>query len=144
MFPKIGDEFTEHYQFKKVFYGLSDITTFFQQNSDTVLEFEAPFWLDDIICVTNGTVEDHEQELREILSKLQDAGYRGSEQKAQLFKSELTWLRYYIDGIGVEPITNKTKAITKLKARNSTENHNWNHFNIHQSSYITFQNRLTE
>ena len=56
------------------------------------MEFKTPVWLDDIICVTNGTAEDRERELRETLSKVQDAGYRTSEKKTELFKCELTWL----------------------------------------------------
>ena len=48
--------------------------TVFQEHIDKVLEFKTPGWLDDIICVTNGTPEEHERELRDILSKLQEAG----------------------------------------------------------------------
>ena len=104
------------------FYGLSDIPTVFQEHIDSVLEFKTPVWLDDIICVTNGDIEDHEKELREVLSKLQDAGYRASEkkllekEKTELFKKELTWLGYYISQNGVKPIKDKTEAITKLEA----------------------------
>ena len=66
-------EFTEHYLFKKGFNGLWDFPTVFQEHIDKVLEFKTPVWLDDIICVTNETIED-QQEIGEILSKLQDAG----------------------------------------------------------------------
>ena len=69
----IGGDFTGHYRFKKGFYGLSDIPTVFQELIDAVLEFKTPVWLDDIICVTNGSIEDHEKELREDLTKLQNA-----------------------------------------------------------------------
>ena len=85
VFSIIGGDFTGHYRFKKGFHGLSDIPTVFQKHIDKVLEFKTPVWLDDIICVTNGTIEAHEQELREVLSKLQEAGYRASERKTQLF-----------------------------------------------------------
>ena len=81
-----------------------------------MLEFKTPVWLDDIICVTNGDIEDPEKELREVLSKLQDAGYRASGKKTELFKKELTWLGYYINQNGVKPIKDKTEAITKLEA----------------------------
>ena len=116
VFSIIGGEFTGHYRFKKGFYGLSDIPAVFQEHIDSVLEFKTPVWLDDIICVTNGDIEDHEKELREVLSKLQDAGYRASEKKTELFKKELTWLGYFINQNGVKPIKDKTEAITKLEA----------------------------
>ena len=86
------------------------------QHIDTVLEFKTPVWLDDIICVTNGSIEDHEKEVREVLTKLQNAGYRASEKKTRLFKKELTWLGYLINQNGVKPIKDKTEAITKLNA----------------------------
>ena len=94
VFSIIGADFTGHYQFKKGFYGLSDIPTVFQEHIDNVLEVKTPVLLDDIICVTNGTIEEHdEQALREVkLLKLQKAGYRASERKTELFKKELTWL----------------------------------------------------
>ena len=116
VFSIIGGDFTGHYRFKKGFYGLSDIPTVFQEHIDNVLEFKTPVWLDDIICVTNGSIDDHEKELREVLKKLQNAGYRASEKKTELFKKELTWLGYFINQNGVKPIEDKTEAITKLAA----------------------------
>ena len=55
VFSIFGCDFTGHYRFKKSFYGLSDITTEFQEYIDQVLEFKTTVWLDDIFCVTNGT-----------------------------------------------------------------------------------------
>ena len=102
--------------------GLSDILTVFQEHIDKVLEFKTPVWLDDIICVTNGTIDEHEREVREVLTKLQNAGYKASERKTELFKQEITWLGYHINQSGVKPIKDKTEAITKLKApRNAKE-----------------------
>ena len=121
VFSIIGGEFTGHYQFKKGFYGLADIPTVFQEHIDKVVEFKTPVWLDDIICVTNGTIEEHERELREVLTKLQEAGYRASERKTELFKKELTWLGYLINQNRVKPIQYKTDAITKLKAPTNTK-----------------------
>ena len=87
-------DFTGHFRFKKGFSGLSDIPTVFQEHIDRVLEFKTPVWLDDIICVTNGTAEDYERELGEVLFKLGRVGYRASERKTELFKKELTWHGY--------------------------------------------------
>ena len=88
----------------------------FQEHIDSVLEFKTPVWLDDIICVINGSIEDHEKEVREVLMKLQNAGYRASEKKTELFKKELTWLGCFINQRRVKPIKDKTEAITKLAA----------------------------
>ena len=74
---------TGHYRFKKDFHGLSDIPTVIQEHIDKVLEFKTPVWLDDYICVTNGTIDKHERELWEekLLTKLQNAGYRARKRK---------------------------------------------------------------
>ena len=121
VFSIIDGDFTGHYRCKKEFYGLLDISTMFQEHIDRVPEIKTPVWLDDIICVTNGTIEEHEQELRDVLSKLQEAGYRASERKTELSKKELTWLGYQINQNGVKPIKNKTEAKTKLKASTNTK-----------------------
>ena len=93
----------------------------FQEHIDKVLEFKTPVLLDDIICVTNGTIEEHKQELREVLSKLQEAGYRASEGKTELPKKGLTWLWDQINHNGVKSIQDKTEAITKLEAPTNTK-----------------------
>ena len=62
VFSIIGGELTGHYRFKNGFYGLSDIPTVFQEHIDRVLKFKTPVWLlDDIICVTNCSIEEHER-----------------------------------------------------------------------------------
>ena len=66
--------------------------------------------------MTNGSIEDHEKEVRKVLTKLRNAGYRASEKKTELFKKELTWLGYLINQNGVKPIKDKTEATTKLIA----------------------------
>ena len=116
VFSIIGGNSTGHYRFKKSFYGLSDIPTVFHKHIDNVLEFKTPVWLDDIICVTNGTIDEHEREVREVLTKLQNAGCRASERKTELFKQEITWLGYHINQSGVKPIKDKAETIRKLKA----------------------------
>ena len=56
------------------------------------------------------------KEAREVLTKMQNAGYRASEKKTELFKKELTCVGYHINQNGVKPINDKTEAITKLEA----------------------------
>ena len=120
VFSIIGGAFTGHYRFKNSFDRLSDIPTVFQDYIDKVLEFKTQVWLDDVICATHRTAEDHERELREILSKQQTAGYQSIEKTTELFERELTWLRYHIDQNGVKPVRDKTEAITNLQAPKNT------------------------
>ena len=48
-----------------------------------------PAWLDDILIVTKGTKEQHKRELTEVLTKLENAGYRLNENKSEYFKYEI-------------------------------------------------------
>ena len=65
IFTVTGGDFTGYYRFLKGFYGLADIPTIFQEGIDTTLEHKHPAWLDDIIIVTKGSIDEHETEVRE-------------------------------------------------------------------------------
>ena len=112
VFSIIGGDFTGHYGFKKGFDGLRISQPYSKSISSKC--WNLTVWQDNIICVTNGTIDEHEQEVRELLNQLQNAGYRASEKKTELFKQELTWLDYHINQSRVKPIEDKTEAITKL------------------------------
>ena len=67
--------------------------------------------------MTNGSADDHERELREVLSKLE----KTSEKKTEMFKKQLTWLGYHKNQNGVKPIKDKTEALAKLAAPKSVK-----------------------
>ena len=48
-----------------------------------------PAWLDDILVVTKGTKEKHKREVIDVLTKLENAGYRLSENETD-FDTKLT------------------------------------------------------
>ena len=87
-FVVTGGNFTSYYRFLKGFHGLADIQTTFQEKIDQTLENKHPAWLDDIIMVTEGSKEEHTKKLIDVLTKLENAGYRLSERKSEFFKTE--------------------------------------------------------
>ena len=95
IFTLTGGDFTGYYRFLKGFYGLADIPTIFQERIDTTLEHKHPAWLDDIIIVTKVNWDKHEVEVGEIMTKLEQAGYRLNPKKCEFFKKE-------IDGWGIK------------------------------------------
>ena len=115
IFAITGSNFTGHYRFLKRFYGLADIPTIFKEKIDQTMENQHPAWLDDILIVTKGTKEQHKRELTEVLTKIENAGYRLSESKSEFFKSEIEWVGYKIDQNGIRPLQDKLKAIQELK-----------------------------
>ena len=76
IFAVTGGNFTGYYRFLKGFYGLADIPTIFQEKIDQTLANKHPAWLDDIIVVTKGSKEQHKKELVDVLTRLENAGYR--------------------------------------------------------------------
>ena len=99
----------------KGFFGLADIPTIFQEKIDQTLENKHPAWLDDIIVVTKGSKQKHMEELIDVLTRLENAGYRLSESKSELFKTEIEWIGHKIDQNGIRPLQDKLLAIKQLK-----------------------------
>ena len=88
IFAVTGGNFTGYYRFLKGFYGLADIPTTFHEKIDQTLENEHPAWLDNIIVVTKVSKQKHMDKLIDVLSKLENAGYRLSKTKSEFFKTE--------------------------------------------------------
>ena len=65
-----GEKLNDYYRFKKGLYSLADIPTIFQEKIDRTLEYSTKAWLDDIIIVTRGTRDEHENRLCGVLEKL--------------------------------------------------------------------------
>ena len=119
IFAVTGGDFTGYYRLLKGFYGLSDIPTIFQEKIDQTLGNKHPAWLDYIIIVTKGPKEQHKKELFEVLTRLENAGYRLSENKSKFFKSEVESIGHKIDQNGIRPLQDKLMAIKNLKQPNN-------------------------
>ena len=116
IFTVTGGDFTGgYYRFLKGFYGLADIPTIFQERINTTLEHKHPAWLDDIIIVTKGSIDEHEMEVLETMKKLEQAGYRLNPKKCEFFEKEIEWVGHKIDQQGIRPLQDKLQAITKIK-----------------------------
>ena len=92
-------EFSQLLLFPKVFYGLADIPTLFRR--EEALESKHLAWLDNIIIVTKGSKEQ-QKELIDVLTRLENAGYSLSENKSEIFKSEIEWIGHQINQNGIE------------------------------------------
>ena len=100
---------TGEYRFLRGSYGLADISTKFQE-MDQTQENQHPAWLDVILVVTKKTKEQHKRELIEVLTKLENAGYRLPE-KTEFFKTEIERVGAKIDRNGIRPLQERLKAI---------------------------------
>ena len=70
------------------------------------------YFLDDIL-ITGHTRQEHETNLRQVLSRLQQYGLRLNRVKCQFFQQELEFLGHIILYAGVRPTESRIKAIQK-------------------------------
>ncbi len=87
----------------------------FQEKLDRNLGYKVPAWHDDMIIATRGTIEDHFQEVIEVLEILQRKRYRASLEKSKFFERQADWCGFRIDENGITPRVSRTEAIAKIK-----------------------------
>ena len=76
------------------------------------LETFTSVYLDDII-VFSKTVEEHKQQLRHVLEKLNEAGLKLNARKCQFLKKEVSFLGYFVPAEGLSTDPEKVEAIRK-------------------------------
>ena len=86
----------ETYRFKTGFYGLTDMPTEFQKAMDCTLQgVEGVIcYLDDIIIVTKGDVQEHNNLVEKVMQRLDAEGFALKFTKCEFSVNLLTWLRY--------------------------------------------------
>jgi hypothetical protein len=72
-------------------------------------------YIDDLLVITRGTLEDHLDKLREVLRRLSDAGLKVNALKSFVCTHEITYLGYILTREGIKPQTKKVQAILAIK-----------------------------
>ena len=88
---------------------------FQEKMSDLIegLEF-ARTYLDDLLCLSSGSLQDHLAKLENILHRLSTAGLRINAEKSTFCATQIEYLGYYITREGVKPLPKKVQAILNL------------------------------
>ena len=107
---------TGTYRFKTGFYGLMDMPTEFQKAMDCTLQgLEGVIcYLDDILVVTKGKVEDHNVLVERVMSRLNEEGWALKFSKCEFSVNQLVLLGYEIDENDYAPKFSKIEAIKSL------------------------------
>ena len=116
-FNIIGGQATGTYRFNTGFYGLRDMPAEFQKAIDkTLINLKNTFsFLDDIIIVTGGGLENHKKYLFNGLDRLNNENLTINLDKCHFAKSKITCLGHEITEKGLKPVISKTQAIINLK-----------------------------
>ena len=115
-FSLVGGNATGTYQFQTEFYGLTDMPAEFQKAVDLTLTncTNTYAYLDDILVVTKGNKELHQQKMKAVLDKLDEENLAISLEKCKIACKEIEWLGFKINSEGTTPLIKKTEAIEKL------------------------------
>ena len=106
------------YRYRKLPMGISSAPDIFQRIMDDLLgdlEF-ARTYIDDILITSDGSFEDHMNKLDQVLTRLEQAGFRANVKKCFFAEDELEYLGYLLTKEGVKPQPKKVEAILRLQS----------------------------
>ena len=117
-FNLVSGDMTGTYRFKTGFYGLTDMPAEFQKAIDcTLAGLSNTFcFLDDILIVSRGKIEQHLDLVRKCLVELVQENLRINLAKCHFAKVKNEWLGHSITQTDITPLSNKTDAIEKLSS----------------------------
>ena len=98
--------------------GLCNSPDIFQEKMTDLmqgLEF-ARAYIDDLLVLTTGKLEEHLSHLEQVLTRLSKAGLKVNAVKSFFGRTELEYLGYWITQNGVKPLNKKVEAITNLSS----------------------------
>ncbi len=72
-------------------------------------------YLDDLLCISKLSLEDHLEKLEEILRQLRNAGLKVNAAKLTFCALEIEYLGYVLTKDGIKPQNNKVQAILTIK-----------------------------
>jgi hypothetical protein len=78
-------------------------------------------YIDDLLVITRGTLEDHLDKLREVLRRLREAGLKVSATKSFFCTHEIEYLGYIQTRGGIKPQPKKVQAILALNPPNNVK-----------------------
>ena len=116
-FNIVSGDMTGTYRFQTGFYGLTDMPAEFQKAMDYTLFGlkNTHCFLDDILIVSKGSLEEHEDYVMNCLKRRNDENVRINLPKCHFGKLEIDWLGYHITQSDISPLECKTAAILALE-----------------------------
>ena len=106
------------YQYLRLPMGIKNSPDIFQAIMQELLgdlDF-ARAYIDDILIVSNGTYEEHLEQINQVLKRLESAGFRANVRKCSFATTELEYLGFWITRNGIQPQPKKVEAIQRILA----------------------------
>jgi hypothetical protein len=105
------------YSYKRLPMGIAGSPHIFQEKMSELmesLEFVRAY-LDDLLCISKLSLEDHLDKLEVVLWQLHDAGLKVNAAKSTFCALEIEYLGYLLTRDGIKPQSNKVQAILVIK-----------------------------
>ena len=97
--------------------GLCNSPDIFQEKMNEIfVGFEyVRAYIDDLLIITKGDLEDHLEKVEQVLHKLQEKGLKVNANKCSFAQDKLEYLGYLITRKGIKPIAKKIEAMKRIK-----------------------------
>ena len=84
------------------------------------LEFVRTY-LDDLLCITKASLDDHHDHLRLVLTRLQEVGLKVNAPKSKFCAEETEYLGYILTRTGIKPQPKKVQAVLAINMPKSVK-----------------------
>ena len=104
------------YSYLQLTMGISDSPDIFQPTISKLmvaLEFIRTY-LDDLLCITKASLDDHLHHLRLVLTRLRDVGLKINAPKSKFCATKTEYLGYVLTRTGIKPQPKNVQAILTL------------------------------
>ena len=104
------------FEYQRIPMGLCNSPDIFQEKMNELfegLDFVRAY-IDDLLCLSKGTFEDHLQKLERVLTRLTQAGLKVNAKKFFFAQQELEYLGYSITQNGIQLMKDKVQATVNL------------------------------
>jgi hypothetical protein len=105
------------YSYKRLLMGIAGSPDIFQSKMPELLEDLEYLraYLDDLLCISRSSLEDHLKKLEEVLRRLCDASLKFNAVKSTFRALEIEYLGYVLTRDGIKPQSNKVQAILGIQ-----------------------------
>jgi hypothetical protein len=105
------------YAYERLPMGIAGSLGIFQSKMLELMEDLEYVWayLDDLLCISRSSREDHLKKLEEVLRHLHDAGLKVNSEKSTFCALEIEYLGYALTRDGMKPQSNEVQAILAIQ-----------------------------
>ena len=111
------------YSYLRLPMGMSGSADIFQAEMTDLMEAleYVQAYIDDLLCITRGTLEDHLDKLEEVIRRPRDAGLKINAAKSFFCTHKIEYLGYMLTRGGIKPQIKKVQAILAINPPNNVK-----------------------